>query len=108
VDLPLDGALLVTGRFAASVVAVGAEGRPHPSDHRGRVGEDAVAAVDAESKAAGDVRSLQRALSPRTDPAGVAGTDGERRSSGNAELAVVPFEEEDESPFVGLLQVEAA
>jgi hypothetical protein len=37
---------------------------------------------------------------------------GEEIIAGNAPrfrvLAVVPFEEEDESPFVGLLQVEAA
>jgi hypothetical protein len=37
-------------------------------------------------------------------------SSGERRSSRiatrGARLAVVPFEEEDESPFVGLLQVE--
>jgi hypothetical protein len=37
-----------------------------------------------------------------------SGPDASNKPTGLLVLAVVPFEEEDESPFVGLLQVEAA
>jgi hypothetical protein len=56
----------------------------------------------------------------RCRPSGLGGGSGNRRSAGDqtdstctaslsrSDLDVVPFEEDDESPFVGLLQIVAA